>query len=120
MRTLKRSFKGTSGPETEIFTAGLDSKRTACASEEEAIKNDEARQRSRITTRTQRPGDMIILSPTAAKLRKIQANLAEQIIPKLHHSRDAVRGFRCVAVLPRRGKPGRWLHSCRHWRLHQN
>src|SRR5690242_4894521 len=59
MRTLKRSFRGTSGPETELFNAGLDSTRTAWASEKEGLNNDAATARNRNATRAQGPGDMI-------------------------------------------------------------
>src|SRR5690349_18811505 len=70
MRTLKRSFRGTSGPATELFSAGLDSKRTACAREEGELKNDTAMARKRNTARTTGPGDMIHPFANCNKPRK--------------------------------------------------
>ncbi len=61
IRTLKRSLTGTSGPDTALFSAGLDSRRTACA-EAGATINREAAVANRINVqRFRRPGCMTLL-----------------------------------------------------------
>src|SRR6266567_977240 len=81
MLTLKRSFKGTSGPETELFNAGLDSKRTACASKGDAVKNATVPATSTNTTRVQRPGDMMILSRLRRISEKLEPDRPERLYP---------------------------------------
>jgi hypothetical protein len=55
MRTLQCSRGGTSGPGMELFKAGLDSKRTACAKADAPSRSDAAATKNRNASRIRRP-----------------------------------------------------------------
>src|SRR2546429_4054790 len=55
MRTLTCSRSGTSGPGMELFKAGLDSKRTACAKADAPSRSDAAATKNRNARRIRRP-----------------------------------------------------------------
>src|SRR5216117_1016240 len=76
MRTLKRISSGTSGPLTELFSAGLDSRRTACATTEAAVITNTTAAASKNAARIRQPGDMIILFANHSKRFDIQGTLA--------------------------------------------
>src|SRR5256884_5870760 len=67
MRTLKRSLTGTSGPDTALFRAGLDSSRTACAAAGTSINRAAAAANRMSAQRFRRPGCMTLLLPGAVK-----------------------------------------------------
>src|SRR5947207_1613240 len=67
MRTLKRSLTGTSGPDTALFRAGLDSSRTACAAAGTSINRAAAAANRMSAQRFRRPGCMTLLLPRAVK-----------------------------------------------------
>src|SRR6267143_249642 len=61
MRTLKRSLIGTSGPNTALFRAGFDSRRTACATAGATMKKAATAANRMSTQGFRRPGCMTFL-----------------------------------------------------------
>jgi hypothetical protein len=72
---------GTSGPETEVFSPGLDSRRTACAREGDAVRNQTATTANTNTIRVRRPEDMEILLPLAANPKEFTPDWPERLYP---------------------------------------
>src|SRR6266550_50479 len=87
MRTLKRSLIGTSGPDTALFRAGFDSRRTACAAAGATMKK--AATVARMSTqRFRRPGCMTFLfAKNGEELRESWATTAGR---KLYRSRSGL------------------------------
>src|ERR1700674_1288796 len=97
MRTLKRSLTGTSGPDTALFRAGFDSRRTACAAAGATMKKTATAANRMSTQRFRRPGCMTFLfAKNGEELRKSWASTAGRKLYRsggglLFHSGAAVR-----------------------------
>src|SRR6266852_7202053 len=61
MRTLNRSLTGTFGPETELLSGGVDSRRTACAAAGATMKKAAATANRTSAQNFRRPGCIIFL-----------------------------------------------------------
>src|SRR6266571_7756336 len=88
MRTLKRSLIGTSGPDTALFRAGFDSRRTACAAAGATMKKAATVANRMSTQRFRRPGCMTFLfAKNGEELRESWATTAGR---KLYRSRGGL------------------------------
>src|SRR6266849_6707244 len=104
MRTLKRSLKGTSGPDTALFRAGFDSRRTACAAAGATMKKAATAPNRMSTQGFRRPGCMISLfAKNNEKLRESWVSTAGR---KLYRSRGGLL-FHSGAAARRRQSPRR-------------